>query len=537
LKNITLVEVSYEVANKVGGINTVLSSKVTSITKHVREYLTIGPYYREKEGTEFRISDTPRKMKEVFDSLQKNHGINCYYGKWLVEGEPNAILVDPGRIREKINEIKAKQWEEYKVDAIRADSWYNDPLVWSKAVGIVIEEMFKAGVFKYKSIAHFHEFLSGAGLLHLKSNKIPIATVFTTHATILGRIISEIGREDLYDMINDGLKKRKTIEERKAYDYKTASKHTMERACAHTADVFSAVSETTAAECKFMHGKFPDIVLPNGIKMKKFPEFKDLAKSHEKNNRKLKGFVSRFLEPYYRQDFSRHLIFFISGRFELRNKGIDVFIDALGMLNEKLKQTKGCRPVIAFIWVPGNSRKRTMNPQHVPLSPLDTPPNAIKDLLRGNGLDNGKDDCVKVVYYPLYLSKNDGLIGLNYYDAMSGCDLGVFPSYYEPWGYTPLEAAALGLQSVTTDVSGFGRFMKRKVKKNETSIVILKRDDVGFDDVVKNLADVMMKICRMSDKEITRNKKRAKELSMLCDWDKLIKNYLRAYSMAMRRVR
>ena len=589
-----LLEVSYEVANKVGGIHTVLVSKMTRIMKSVSDYYVIGPYIEGSAQTEFEPMNCQPQMKSVFDRLQAEHGIICHYGRWLVEERPKAILVEPGSVRGRINGIKAELWKEYRIDSLRADSFYDDPLVWSRAVGIVIDEMVKAGIFKDSAIAHFHEWLTGAGLLYLKSRKTKAGTVFTTHSTVLGRAIAEAGREDLYGMINRGLGRNESVPEAKSAEYGVQAKHTMERACAENADVFTSVSEIIARECKFMLGKAPDVILPNGLDMGRFPLMEDLSNMHISYRNHIRLFVMSYFSPYYNIDARNTIFYFISGRYEMRNKGIDVFIDALGALNERLKALGKKKNVVAFIWIPAYTKERKPTVmEHLALfenmesmveketkkiekriiglfaegkMPTETkvmdrdflydmkkmwlqfkasggsPPltpfemegeNSIIAALKRNGLLNRKEDAVKVIYYPAYLSRVDGMLSMNYYDAIIGCHLGVFPSYYESWGYTPLETAALGLPAVTTDLSGFGRYIKRHVMEGDMSISILHRDGAEYGNVVKELEDVMLKFYMMTKKQRIQWKIKAKQMSMLADWKFLIRNYIRAYDLAL----
>ncbi len=591
----TLVEVGYEIANKVGGIYTVLASKAEYSKKNVKDYYTIGPYYEKNAAIEFEEKDPPKGMKEAFEDIKRKHGIHCRFGHWLVDGKPNCILIDPREFRAKVNTIKRELWDENKVDSLHADWWYDEPLPWARATGIVIEELYNAGVFGKHTIAHFHEWLCGPGLLYLKNRKPEIKTVFTTHSTVLGRSIAEIGREDLYQLINNGLSKNASVPDGKAYEYKCEAKHLLEKATAHNAHVFTSVSETIIPECHYILGRKPDVILPNGLNMNRFPLMENLSSMHIHLRNKIRRFVMSYFSPYYDFDPKDTLFVFLSGRMEFHNKGIDLFLDSLGRLNKKLKEDKTEKNVVAFIWVPEHTmeRKRTvmenmamfehieemvekegekiegrilrsfargMSPENMhiftkdflsdmkrmqlqlkakhdqipPITPFDLfSDNAITKGLEKNGLNNKKEDKVKVIYYPAYLSTADGLLGLDYYDAMIGCHVGVFPSYYESWGYTPLEAAALGLQSITTDLSGFGRFIKPSLTKDDMSIMVLKRDGVNYDDSLNELTDMLAKVCNMTKNQRGLAKIRAKHLSMLADWENLIKNYLKAYDTAL----
>ncbi|RLJ06632.1 MAG: hypothetical protein DRP13_02380 [Candidatus Aenigmatarchaeota archaeon] len=596
-KQLTVLEVSYEVANKYGGIHTVIVSKIKKMQERFSHYYTIGPYYKEKASVVFEEREPPEKLSLVFNKLKEKHGIICRYGKWMVEEKPFCILIDPAKFREKLNDIKFEHWNEYKIDSLGSDWWYDEPLPWSKAAGIFIEELFKSGFIKTQSVAHFHEWLTGAGLLHLKSKNVPIPAVFTTHSTVLGRAIAGTGKEDLYEMINKGLKQGKTVDSKKPYEYNVQAKHFMEKAAALNTDVFTTVSETTKKECKFILGREPEILLPNGLDMKKFPTIEDLSDLHINYREHIKKFVLSYFSPYYNIDAKNMLFYLISGRYEFRNKGIDMFIDALGLLNERLKKTNNKKTIVVFICVPFSVKGRrydvlenlalfdtleekieketsrlkgkiieffikgllpdekklfdrefldemkrirlqfmSRRGQTPPVSPFELESeNLITQALKRNNLLNRKEDRVKIIYYPEYLSSVDGLLGLNYYNAVIGCHLGVFPSYYEPWGYTPLESAALGLQTITTDLAGFGKFIQSKIKRNECSIMVLKREGKKYNESVKSLENMLFKIYKMNKKQRISNKIQAKRLSELADWDFLIENYVKAYEMGVKK--
>jgi glycogen synthase len=591
MKDATVLEVSYEVANKVGGIYTVLVSKMSYALDNVSSYYTVGPYYAEKAKKEFSEEKPPAQLASIFSRLEAEHGIKCFYGRWKVEGSPRAILVEPGRLRQKADEVKFSLWKEYGVDSWGVDDWFNEPVLWSRAVGMMLQEMEKSGFLKGDTIVHFHEWLSGAGLLHLKSGKSPLPCVFTTHSTVLGRTIAETGREDLYQIINKGTASPKD----KAYEYGVQAKHMLEKAMAEKCDVFTTVSETTANECEYILGRRPDVVLSNGLDMRKFPGKENAAAMHKACSVRMKTFLLGYFLPSYEIDVDNALVCFISGRQEIRNKGIDIFIEALGRLNARMKKDGVKTTLFVFVWVPadtkgkkptvvehlelmddaekliqmetekieadvmksfihGNRQKgslkldegfrkrlsalwkllREHGGENPPISPFNIDAgNAIARMLSENGLRNAKADKVKIIYYPDYVSENDGLLGMKYYSAIAGCDIGVFPSYYESWGYTPLEAAALGLHSVTTDLSGFGKFIAPFLKPAEKSIMVVKRDGVQDDDAVEELESLLFSLCTMTPEESAKNRNRAKDLSELADWSKLFSNYLKAYELAL----
>ncbi len=595
ISDITLLEASYEVANKVGGIYTVLVSKMSYALQAAGEYYAVGPYVEASAKKEFREEKPPKALQQAFDEAASTHGIKCRFGTWLIEKSPKCILVDPGAQAARCDEIKHGLWEEHGIDSWGTDGWFNDPVVWSKCAGIVIEAMGRKGAFKHRPVAHFHEWLSGAGLLHVKSSGVDIRTIFTTHSTVLGRSIAETGKEDLYSFIKHGRSGKGTPPDKKAYEYNVQAKHLMEKACAKNCDVFTTVSQTMATECEHILGRKPDVVLPNGLDMNKFPSPGNVVKMHETHNEKMKDFLLGYFLPYYEIDVDKAMICFLSGRYEFRNKGIDVFIDALAKLNGRLRKERSGKTVAAFIWVPAHTtgkkptvvenldvfedvgkaideekeriernilrsfikgeppknekvldmefirklmslgeRLKRMGGKTPPITPFELPgENSITQALARGGLLNRKQDPVKVIYYPAYLSEDDGLLEMKYYNAMAACDMGIFPSYYESWGYTPLEAAALGLHSVTTDLSGYGMFIKPHLAGGDKSITVLRRDGVSPGDTAAELERLLYDVCMMSPEEAEMSRAKAKELSMLADWKELYKNYTRAYEISL----
>ena len=370
----------------------------------------------------------------------------------------------------------------------------------------------------------------------------------------------------------------------------------MEKATAVNANVFTTVSEIMARECQFVLGRKPDVILSNGLDMNKFPPMENVFKIHDKYRHRLRDFLLGYFLPYYETEMDDALVCFISGRYEFRNKGIDIFIGALGKVNERLKKSGNGKNIVAFIWIPAETRGRkptvvehlrlledldeivegekgriekdvlkaflSGKPQkkcgvfdeeflnklkelgtrlkkkeagNPPITPFDmASENSITSALVKNGLLNRKSDRVKVIYYPVYLSVKDGLLGIDYYNAMAACDVGIFPSYYESWGYTPLETAALGMQAVTTDLSGYGRFIKSYLQNGETSISVIHRDKKPDSSAVRELEEILLRIYGMSPEERLKDCRRAKELSMLADWSRLFENYVRAYEMALK---
>jgi glycogen synthase len=582
-------EVSFEVCNKVGGIYRVLESKSSRMVScYDKDYFLIGPYYKEKARDEFREEAVPLKMKGVFQELEQE-GVRCHYGKWLVKGKPQVILVDFKDYFHNINNIKKELWDFFQVDSLNAGYDFDEPVCWSYAVGKLISKL-KEKHKKEKVVAHFHEWLSGAGLLYLKKEKTEVGTVFTTHATSIGRTLA-FNSVNFYPIISD----INPDEEARRYSG-VFPKHSLERKLAELCDVFTTVSEITGVEAEHLLKRKPDFILPNGLDMDKFLSFEDIAVKHRIQRRRLRNFVASYFFPYYNFDLEETLFYFIIGRKEFKAKGIDVFIDSLGKLNEKMKKEKSKRTVVAFLYIPTETKrvtpslleniehfrdledsledflpeteerlfysilqekritKKSLFGENVLLSierkiqrlkrKEEVPSisthyfNSMEDEIMGrikeNNLFNAEEDRVKVIYYPIYLTGHDGLSNLSYEEALEASHMGVFPSFYEPWGYTPLEAAALGVSSVTTDLAGFGRFrLKLETKKDKPGIYILKRENKTDEEIVDDLTGFLYKFTETTRRERVENKIEARKIAALADWRTFVMNYVEAHNKAV----
>ena len=595
-----LFEVSWEVCNKVGGIYTVIMSKAAMINEQYKNYFLIGPYFEDKAREVFIEQAAPAEFKRAFDDLAKE-GIFCHYGYWQIKGEPKVILIDFKGFVYKKNELKGMYWDNFKIDSLGVGWDFEEPMLWSTAAGKLIEEfcIYNNRNNSKRVVAQLHEWMSGFALLYLKKakkdNDVKVGTVFTTHATMLGRSIAGSG-EPLYDMIDN----MDPVKE--AYQHGVQSKFLTEKACALNSDVFTTVSEITAIEAEKIFGRKADVLVLNGLDISRFPTYEECAIKHRKNREIVREFASYYFFPHYHFDLEETLFFFIVGRYEFKNKGIDIFINALARLNDIMKKEGSKKTVIAFFWIPRDvqsakfelsmNRNNYDNIHHfvdenlmeikeriinniitcdlsslndvkkfqqerlfekdflfeakeIRLSfmkkgnPLMVTHNLhdegndiiIKSLLDA-GLDNKIDDKVKVIYYPVYLSGVDGLIDLPYYEAITGCHLGLFPSYYEPWGYTPLESAALGVPSLTTDLGGFGRFLMQKGILNN-GVFILRRFHKSDEETVQHFTEILHNFTKLDEKGRVREKILAKEASNLADWAELIKNYYEAHNKAV----
>jgi len=586
-----LFEASWEVCNKVGGIYTVVSSKAAPMMKHYGEhYYLIGPYFYEKAKNDFLEGACPDEYKDISYAL-KEQGILLHFGTWLINARPKTILIDFTGYNHQTNDVKRQLWEKFAVDSWGTSYYdFDEPVIWSWCVGILLEEIHRSHPDR-DIVAQFHEWLSGAGLLYLKDRQVKIGTVFTTHATILGRTLTSAGI-DIYKELDH------IDAEAKAKEYGIQAKHLVEVACADHADAFTTVSEITGIEAEALLHRKPDVLLPNGLNMEQFPTFEELSVRHQAMKRKANRFLMDHFFPYYPLDLDHTLLYFILGRYEFRDKGIDVFIESLARLNAMMKKEGSEKTIVAFFFIPSAVRgiktslieskaalkdirdeivdqrvaienritagiiqgedlneqllfneetRNSLKKKVLRLHRQGLPPICTHDLvdpdhdaitlnLNRVGLNNSEEQKVKVVFYPIYLTGADGLLDLDYYETIQAMHLGVFPSAYEPWGYTPLEAGALGVASVTTDLAGFGRFIRNKEQKEEPGIFILDRYQKTTEEIVEQLTGVLEHFTDLSKEGRVRNKIQAKNLAMLADWNILSVHYIEAHDLAMGKV-
>jgi glycogen synthase len=588
----TVIEVSYEVCNKVGGIYTVVSSKADLLNDKYENYILIGPYFKDKADIEFSPVDVPTEIQPAIDHLS-SIGITAHYGKWLIKGNPTVILIEFDSLYSHTNELKKQLWEKFGVDSLSAGHDFDEPLIFSYATALTIEALEQKTPFDSSSmVAHFHEWMTGIGLLVLKQRESPVKTVFTTHATMLGRALCSSG-SDLYGMLDS------MDPYREAERCNVMPKFTAEKACAQQADVFTTVSEITGIEAEKILGRKPDVLVLNGLDMSHFPTFEDIAIKHRLNRDRMREFLSYYFYPYYSFEMKHMQHYFILGRNEYRNKGVDITISALAKLNERLKEQQSSRQIVCFFFIPmqehgikkevienkvyyrniknfvlrniGNIEQEMVdtvatdmgwedyekfqenfeqtakrlsisfkrNEDRPPLCTHYLENEDNNEIIRGfknAGLLNREEDKVKVILYPVYLNGVDGLLDLDYYDTILACHLGLFPSYYEPWGYTPLEAAALGVAALTSDLSGYGRFLNTQETRDESpGVFVLPRFGVSDSEAVDTYTDLLELSAKFTHNQRVENKIAAKHVARLADWKILVNNYIEAHNKALKK--
>ncbi len=530
-----LFEVSWEVCNKVGGIHTVISTKALNVVKELADqYITIGPdVWREsQEHPEFE------EESSLFSDWRESaarEGLRVRIGRWKIAGRPIAMVLDFTTFIHRKDEIFKNLWESYKLDSISGHWDYIEPALFGYAAGQAIESFSRYYDLEKKNlVAHFHEWQTGAGLLYLEKYQPTVGTVFTTHATTVGRSIAG-NNQSLYSQMEH------LNGDHKARELNVVSKHSLEKLAATHADAFTTVSELTARECLRFHEREVDEVLPNGFEDRFVPDASAFAKSRATARAKMLQVASALTGDPLPEDT---MLMATSGRYEFRNKGIDLFIDALGELN----RDKNCPgKAVAFLLIPANH----YGPRRDLLESIEK--GSMKEISRhylthnlhyeehdqilnritSNGLNNSPEDKVKVIFVPSYLNGDDGIFNLAYYDILIGLDLTIFPSYYEPWGYTPLESLAFSVPTVTTSLTGFGLWVNNEYKKEVPGITVIPRDDFNDGKVVKGISQAISNSCEHGGEAGGPNREGAYAISRIALWDNLIKHYWQAYDYAL----
>uniref|UniRef100_A0A8D3D112 Glycogen [starch] synthase n=1 Tax=Scophthalmus maximus TaxID=52904 RepID=A0A8D3D112_SCOMX len=581
VEDLLLFEVAWEVTNKVGGIYTVIQTKAKITADEWGEnYYMIGPYFEQNFQTQVEACEPPNPtIRKAMNTLIEN-GCQVHFGHWLIEGSPYVILFDIASAAWNLERWKGDLWQTCNIGLPYHDREANDSLI---LVGC-------SARCSPNVICHFHEWQAGPGLILSRSRKIPMATVFTTHATLLGRYLCA-GNTDFYNNLG-----RFNID-KEAGERQIYHRYCLERAAVHCAHVFTTVSEITAVEASHMLHRRPDVVTPNGLNVKKFSAMHEFQNLHSTSKARIQEFVRGHFYGHLDFNLEKTLFFFIAGRYEFSNKGADIFLESLSRLNYMLRVRNDVTVVVFFI-MPAETnnfnveslkgqavRKQLWDTAHtvkekfgkklydallkgtIPdmnsildrddftimkraiyatqrhsLPPVTTH-NMLKDStdpilsnIRRIGLFNARSDRVKIIFHPEFLSSTSPLLPMDYEDFVRGCHLGVFPSYYEPWGYTPGECTVMGIPSVTTNLSGFGCFMEEHVSDPAAyGIYVMDRRFRSADDSCNQLTQFMFSFCQQSRRQRIIQRNRTERLSDLLDWRYLGRFYIHARHLALSR--
>uniref|UniRef100_UPI004055AE26 alpha-glucan family phosphorylase n=1 Tax=Alistipes sp. TaxID=1872444 RepID=UPI004055AE26 len=528
-----LFEASWEVCNKVGGIHTVISTKALTTTKKLGDrYILIGPDLSH-EGVNPEFQEDPELLKAWRQNVYEE-GIRIRVGRWKINGAPIAILVDFTSLFSKKDEILKSLWETYHVDSLSGQWDYVEPVLFGYAAGMVISSFvdnFCASTDKVA--AHFHEWMTAAGGLYLRKHSPYIATLFTTHATVMGRCIAG-NRLPLYNDLE------KFNADELARQFNVVAKHSIEKMAATYHDAFLTVSDITANECKYLLGREATCVTPNGFEN----DFVWSGKEFDQKRKEARKAMITVAEACLGTKFtSDPLIVGTSGRYEFRNKGLDLFFESL---KELAASDKLDREILAYVTVPAaNNGARTDLQAHLqdkkkPIDPAQYMhsthylQNQTWDqisLAIDNSILSSPDSKVKVIFVPTYLNKADGIFNKNYYELLVGMDVTVYPSYYEPWGYTPLESVAFSVPTITTTLAGFGLWVNKL--KEHSGVEVIRRDDYNDKEAVANISDALLRFVNLSADGVKKARKSAAAVAKTALWENLFTAYEQAYTEAI----
>lgn len=612
LQNTLLFEVATEVANRVGGIYSVLKSKApVTVAQYKDNYTLIGPlnkatYQGEVEQLDWKadetFSDELRPIQNVLKSMS-SRGVRFVYARWLIDGAPRVILFELESVEGYLNEWKSDLWSLVGIPSPEHDPETNDAIMLGYTVAWFLGELAHLD-HQHAIITHFHEWLAGVALPLCRKRRIDVVTIFTTHATLLGRYLCAAGNVDFYNNLAN------FDVDQEAGKRGIYHRYCIERAAAHTADVFTTVSQITALEAEHLLKRKPDGILPNGLNVVKFQAVHEFQNLHAIKKEKINEFVRGHFHGSFDFDLDNTLYFFTAGRYEYKNKGADMFIEALARLNYRLKVAGSKKTVVAFIIMPAKNKSFTVEAlrsqavvkalensvtevtnligkrifEHAMRYPhmgihseiptdldelfkssdkvllkkrvlaLRRPDNELPPVVTHNMVDDANDpilnqirhvqlfnhptDPVKIIFHPEFLSANNPILGLDYDEFVRGTHLGVFPSYYEPWGYTPAECTVMGVPSITTNLSGFGAYMEDLIETNQAKdygIYIVDRRFKAPDESVEQLVDYMEEFVKKNRRQRINQRNRTERLSDLLDWRRMGLEYVKARQLALRR--
>ena len=539
-------ESSWEVCNKVGGIYTVLSTRAKTLQNKLQDRVVfIGPdFWSNTPNPLFKENKT--LLAKWRQHALKEDGLSLRIGRWMIPGEPIAVLVDFEPFFQQKNEIYAWAWEHYQVDSLHGYGDYDEASMFSWAAGRVVESYVRFfGLEQQDNVVYqAHEWMTCLGALYVQQACPSVATIFTTHATSIGRSIAG-NQKPLYDCM-EGYNG-----DQMALELNMQSKHSMEKQTAHAVDCFTTVSDITDRECRQLLDREADVVLMNGFENDFVPKKgKPFDTARKKARKKLLKVANTLMGASLNDDT---VIVSIGGRYEYKNKGIDMFVDAMNRLRHDVRLD---RDVLAFVLVPAWVKEaradllRRLKEGGETLLPLGDPRithnlhNQEQDMVLSQmnwlGMYNYPQDRVKMIFVPCYLDGKDGIFNMDYYDLLVGMDLCVYPSYYEPWGYTPLESVAFHVPCITTDLAGFGLWalsLEKGKGSLQDGVRVVHRTDQNFDRAATDIRDAVMEFCHMDASQVELARKNAADLAEKALWKHFIKYYYQAYDVALRQAK
>lgn len=587
-----LVEVAWETCNQVGGIYTVIRTKVPAmVEKWEQDYLLLGPYFTQTAAAEFEplAIDVETPVGRAI-AWMRAQGMEVHYGNWLITGKPKIVLFDLASLMSEVDIVKGRIWENHKISTLGVEDLVNQTIIFGELIRLFLSQLAVENKAKKDIIVHFHEWMASTCIPDLRKEKVKISTVFTTHATMLGRYLAG-NVPNFYDVLD-------TFDwHKEAKHYGIEAQASFERAAAQKADVLTTVSDITAKECVAFLGRIPELILPNGLNIQRFAALHEHQNLHSLYKKRISDFVMGHFFQNQPFDLDQTLYLFTSGRFEYSNKGYDLTLDALEILNRKMKESGSRKTVIMFFITKQpyhsidpevlHSRavldeirencqaiekevgeklfqasaaskdltlpdlndfvgeywrlrlRRTVQTWKTNARPkvvthlLKQEDDIIRNLHRTQLL-NHAEDKVKVVYHPDFIVSTNPLFGLDYGQFVRGCHLGVFPSYYEPWGYTPLECMARGVPTVTSDLSGFGDYMMQIMRDYEQwGVSVVNRKTQNYQESAEQLANLLFKFVQQSQRDRIMQRNRVESIADTFDWSNLRGYYDTAHELAV----
>lgn len=575
-----MFEIAWEVCSQTGGIYTVLRSKApAAVSRWGDNYCLIGPYHEAAARVEFEPAPFDGVVGQAVEVLRQQ-GVEVHTGRWLITGRPRVILINPKSAFNKLGEWKYFLWQDHGIPSVDGD-WQVDEYVAFGNLVAQLLQLVQEGIGGQPMLAHCHEWQAAVAIPLLKHRRVAVSTVFTTHATLVGRSLSA-ANVDLYDWLL-GIDGASVARQHGFYH-----RFQIEKAAAHAADVFTTVSAITALEAEQFLGRKPDVLTPNGLNVERFAAPYQFQNLHRENKELIHEFVMGHFFPSYTFDLNRTLYIFTAGRYEYRNKGFDVVIESLYQLNQRLKADPQGVTVVCFIIAPAPYRSLnvlTLNrqamfhelrqtcesikedmgsklfravaggqmpsmddlldefamvrlkrmgyawrqgppPTIVTHDLMDDGNDQVLNHLRHRNLLNWPDDPVKVVFHPQFITSTSPILGLEYDQFVRGCNLGVFPSYYEPWGYTPMECVIRGIPAISSDLSGFGSYvMNHFPDHDDNGIFVARRRGATFASSVSQVASWLYALTRMSRRERIGLRNRVESHAEHFDWSNMSQYY------------
>ncbi|WP_439555958.1 glycosyltransferase [Dyadobacter sp.] len=590
-----LFEISWEVCNQAGGVFTYIKSKIpTMVDTYDDRYMLIGPYFAEKAESHFRpLQEIDQLALAEAVALVRSLGFEVHYGYWLLdEARPKVLLINPVVSRNVLNGAKGRFWQRFEISSLETDELRDLVLGFGEVAGILLKKLVDKLDADQDVIAHFHEWMSASCLADLEYGKVRIATVFNAHATLLGRYLASNEEPYFHHMPYYDW-------QQKSSEYGILPRVALERCAAQAAHVLVTNSEVTAWECELFLSRKPEYIIRNGIHRK--PEGgHEVFELHLQNRQKIDATVKALITPSYPFKTDNTLYFFTSGIYEFYNKGFDITLRAIARLNEMLANRDTDISIVFFVISKQpfsnirpdilESRQRfqdlqkickkisqqlgpdlysnVINKHNAALPNLNTlidedlhvtwreakaefrreglppavthlldGPDEISSFLSAHQLDNREENKVKVFYHPDYIERATSVFSMDYPEFVRGCHLGIFPSLYEPWGYTPMEAALKGTPVITSDLSGFGRYIQTVIPpESEDGIKMLYRRYHSDDEAVETLANMLLDFADTFEREhyVPRVTLPKTVVDTVC-WTELMRYYRDVYRLALMR--